>query len=200
MNRILLAAALIVSVVLAVAAVTGSAARAEAEKDGVKANICKGLYALCTSAPCIPDPENRESKALCSCEVNKGINYGHTSCDERTPSKDDYGITTLISTYSFAQGPSKPILICPEGKPWTDCLDRPCTIDPMNPLRAMCKCEITRDTAFVTYGGDCNTLTCDSGFWSGATIGSYIEASNQLSKYMGMRDFPVTYCPGMKPK
>lgn len=192
MNRILVLVALLTLGAYGAAAETGSS--------GEEGIICEGLYALCTSAPCIPDPENRESKALCSCEVNKGINYGHTSCDQRTPAKDDYGITTLISTYSFAQGPSRPILICPEGKPWTDCLDRPCTVNPMNPLSAMCKCDIIRDKEFVTYGGECNTLSCDTGFWSGATVGSYIEASNQLSKKMGIGDFPVTYCPGMKPE
>lgn len=187
-------------VLIALLTLGANVAAAETGSSGEKGIICEGIYALCTSAPCIPDPENRESKALCSCEVNKGINYGHTSCDERNPSKDDYGVTTLVSTYSFAQGPSKPILICPEGKPWTDCLDRPCTVNPMNPLNAMCKCDIIRDKAFVTYGGECNTLSCDTGFWSGATVGSYIDASNQLSNKMGMRDFPVTYCPGVEPK
>ncbi|MGH7850955.1 MAG: MauE/DoxX family redox-associated membrane protein, partial [Thermodesulfobacteriota bacterium] len=111
-----------------------------------------------------------------------------------------YGVKTLVSTYSFAQGPSKPVLSCPEGKPWTNCLDRPCTVDPMNPLIAVCKCDIVRDSPFVTYGGDCNTLTCDTGYWSGATVESYEEGSALLFHKMGLDGIPVTYCPGMKPK
>ena len=73
-------------------------------------------------------------------------------------------------------------------------------LNPLNPLNAYCKCDIIRDKAFVTYGGDCNLLTCDNGYWSGATVESYIEASTILSEKMGIIDFPVVYCPGMKPK
>ncbi|MFI5323651.1 MAG: hypothetical protein ACHQ6U_09010, partial [Thermodesulfobacteriota bacterium] len=124
--------------------------------------------------------------------------YKH--CSERIPKTNEYGVKTLISTYSFAEGPYKPMLSCPKGKPWTNCLDRSCTMDPMNPLSALCKCDIVRDKPFFTYGGDCNTLTCDMGFWSGATVESYIGASDQLYRKMGLRGIPVTYCPGMGPK
>jgi len=202
MNRILTAAMLTASAFVLCTVLTLSASMAEdttTKKDN-SPEICEGLYALCTSAPCVPDPENKDSKAICSCEVNKGINFGYSSCDSREKKTDDYGVTNLISTYSFAQGPSKPVLSCPKGKPWTDCLDKSCTVNPLNPLNAYCKCDIIRDEAFVTYGGDCNMLTCDNGYWSGATVEAYIEASTLLSEKMGIKDFPVVYCPGMKPK
>ena len=70
----------------------------------------------------------------------------------------------------------------------------------MNPLNALCKCKIVRDKPFITYGGDCNTLKCDTGYWSGATEGSYIRASDQLFQKMGLKGIPVTYCPGTEPK
>jgi len=193
MVRVLLIAALLLT-----AAVINAAA--ESGKDDAKGIVCEGRYALCTSAPCIPDPENTDGKALCTCEVNEGINFGYTQCSERTPSTSGHGVMTLVSTYSFAQGPSKPVLSCPKGKPWTNCLDRPCTVNPMNLLSALCKCDIVRDKAFVTYGGDCNTLTCDTGYWSGASVGSYMSGSDQLFQKMGMDKIPVTYCPGMKPE
>jgi hypothetical protein len=38
--------------------------------------ICNQKYALCTSAPCIPDP--RDSKyALCTCDVEAGDSVGY---------------------------------------------------------------------------------------------------------------------------
>ena len=202
MNRLSTTALVLVSAILICIALAIPASRAEDQKAGKddNANVCEGLYALCTSAPCVPDPENKNSKAICSCEVNTGINFGYTSCDTRKPKTTEYGVTAVISTYSFAQGPSKPMLSCPKGKPWTDCLDKPCTVNPLNPLNAYCKCDIIRDEAFVTYGGDCNMLTCDNAYWSGATVESYIEASAILSAKMGIQDFPVVYCPGMKPK
>lgn len=202
MSRIPTAAMLTVFAIFFCTAITHSAARAEDLKSGKddNPNVCEGLYALCTSAPCVPDPDNKDSKAICSCEVNTGINFGYTACDTRKPETGRHGVTTIVSTYSFAQGPSHPVLSCPKGKPWTDCLDKPCTVNPLNPLNAYCKCDIVRDSAFVTYGGDCNLLKCDNGYWSGATVESYIKASTLLSEKMGIKDFPVVYCPGMKPK
>ena len=51
---------------------------AENKPDG---NVCDNEYVLCTSAPCIPDPSNPDTKAICACEVNKGLNYGYSECD-----------------------------------------------------------------------------------------------------------------------
>jgi len=189
---------ILITAFLLVANAAGYAA--EQGKDDAKGIICEGFYALCTSAPCIPDPENTDGEAICRCKVNEGINFGTTQCSERTPVTSAHGVKTLVSTYSFAQGPTKPMLSCPKGKPWTNCLDRPCTVDPMNPLVAICKCDIVRDESFVTYGGDCNTLTCDTGYWSGATVETNVEGSKQLLQKMGLKDIPVMYCPGMGPK
>ena len=188
---------LVIAMFLVVSVTANAAEQGKDDSNGV---ICDGLYALCTSAPCIPDPEDTDGKAICRCEVNKGVNFGNSDCSKREPKTSDHGIKTIVSTYSFAQGPSRPVLTCPKGKPWTNCLDQPCTIDPMNPLMALCKCEIVRDSAFVTYGGECNTLTCDTGYWSGATVGTYEQGSQRLLQMMGLKDIPVTYCPGMEPK
>jgi hypothetical protein len=113
---------------------------------------------------------------------------------------DSNSVTKALSTYSFAQAPTKPVLHCLEGKPWTDCLDQPCIVDQMNPLKAICTCKIVRDKPFETFGGDCNSLTCDTGYWSGATLGSYVGASKELMKAFGLEDEPARYCAGMKPE
>jgi hypothetical protein len=38
--------------------------------------VCKQEYALCTSAPCIPDPRHPDF-AICSCVVEKGDSVGY---------------------------------------------------------------------------------------------------------------------------
>ena len=164
-----------------------------------KGNICEGEYVLCTSAPCVPDPTNSDTKAICECDVNIGKNFGFSKCEDRAAEKSKDGAVRLKSTYSFAQALTNPVIICPSGKPWTNCLDRPCTVKPLDPLHAICYCDIERTSRFVTYGADCNGLTCDSGFWSGATIEQFIDASNQLTKAFGMEENPTAFCPGFKP-
>lgn len=53
-----------------------------------------------------------------------------SDCKARKPSTDSNGVTRALSTYSFAQAPEKAVLSCPVGKPWSDCLDQPCIVDP----------------------------------------------------------------------
>lgn len=178
--------------------VINSEVGAETKQSKGKGVTCEGRYVLCTSAPCIPDPQNPNSKAICDCEVNEGKSFGLKSCSERTPSTNEDGVMTLISTYSFAQVPTKPVMICPSGKPWTDCLDKPCTVDPLDPLKAICTYDIKRTSRFVTYGADCNSITCNTGFWSGATVEDYVNASKVLAKAFGMEKVPTNYCPGVK--
>ena len=76
---------------------------AKAEIGGDSGIICNNEYVLCTSAPCVPDPTDPDSKAICSCEVNKGKNFGMSQCKARTPVTDSNGVTKVLSTYSFAQ-------------------------------------------------------------------------------------------------
>lgn len=130
--------------------------------------ICDQEYALCTSARCIPTPGS-STDAICDCVVEKGKSAGYKSCEERKPRHDQYNVISLISTFSFAQFTTKRPMNCSKGLPWTNCVDMPCTIDPQNSKRALCKCTIDHSQAFFTFGGECNTNTCATGFWSGAT-------------------------------
>lgn len=138
--------------------------------------VCEQSYALCTSAPCIPDPKT-PGKSLCTCSVEQGQSAGFTTCDKRKPYLDKYNVTRLISTFSFAQFSSKKSLDCPQGAPWSNCVDMPCTVDPQNANRAICQCELSTTPAFFTFGGNCESASCKTGFWSGATKG---EASDAL--------------------
>ncbi len=145
--------------------------------------VCDQEYALCTSARCIPTPGS-STKAICDCVVNKGKSVGYKTCQQRLPRQDKYKVTSLISTFSFAQFATKTPMNCPEGSPWTNCVDMPCTVDPQNPKHALCNCKINDTQAFFTFGGDCNTNTCSTGFWSGATETTGVILRNALIKKM----------------
>ncbi len=138
--------------------------------------LCDKTYALCTSAPCIPDPKD-PSTAICECVVQKGKNAGFSTCEQRKPLADKYKATHILSTFSYAQFATKKSLSCPKGTPWSNCVDMPCTIDPQNQNRAICNCKIDNTHAFFTFGGNCKTASCSTGFWSAAVSG---EITNSL--------------------
>lgn len=130
--------------------------------------VCNQPYALCTSARCIPLAESL-NEAICECVTERGASIGFTSCEKRKPKLNKYKTISLVSTFSFVQFTTKKSMNCPQGMPWTNCVDMPCTVDPQNKKRALCKCKINNTKAFFTFGGDCNADSCATGFWSGAT-------------------------------
>lgn len=156
--------------------------------------VCDKKYALCTSAPCIPDPEN-PNKAICFCEVYTGKSFGQIACDRRMNFVDEKGIEHLTSTYSFAQYDSKKTLTCPDGSPWTFCLDKPCTVDPADPKKAICQCEVKHSGEFVTLGGNCDKSTCKTSYWSAASPQDTQGAMAILVKSLGLTQAPSNYCP-----
>lgn len=134
----------------------------------VKPIVCAQQYALCTSAPCVPDPRHPDV-AICSCVVEKGNSVGYKTCDERAPKQVKFNVMQVISTFSFAQFATKKSMTCAKDMPWTNCVDAPCTVNPMDTTKAICSCKIITNQAFFTFGGDCDSKTCQTGFWSGAT-------------------------------
>jgi hypothetical protein len=145
--------------------------------------VCDQQYALCTSASCIPDPNNVH-KAICNCVVQKGQSAGFKTCAKRAPKINKFKITQLISTFSFIQFTSKKSMDCDKGMPWSNCVDAPCSVDPMDASKAICSCKLMHDQAFFTFGGACDTKTCATGFWSGATIAAGTELRDALAKQL----------------
>lgn len=160
-----------------------------------KNHLCEQPFALCTSAVCVPSPEDSE-KAVCFCDVENGPSMGTKPCGDLKPSKDKNGITTLYSAYSlkqFEQGYKG--MKCPAGTPWTWCLNKSCTVDPSNPKKAICVCDVIRGKEeWMTLGGNCNTSTCETGYWSGATLKDVDEGSAFLIKMLGLEKSPVRWC------
>jgi hypothetical protein len=158
--------------------------------------ICTGQYALCTSAPCIPDPRHPDY-AICSCAVENDDSAGYASCEKRAPKQDQFKVTQIVSTFSFDQFKTKQAMNCAKGIPWTDCVDAPCTIDPMDTSKAICSCKIDHTQAYFTLGGGCDTKTCATGFWSGQTPAAGTVFRNALMKKQNLtgNPWPNLACP-----
>ena len=54
--------------------------------------LCRQQFALCTSAPCIPEPGNPKV-AICTCDVEDGPSLATVACDSVKPSTDANGTT-----------------------------------------------------------------------------------------------------------
>jgi hypothetical protein len=162
-------------------------------------HLCKHQYALCTSALCVPQPGD-PTKAICFCDVQDGASMASVSCDTIQPSTDANGIRTVYSAFSleqFKQG--KKVLRCRNGTPWTWCLNKRCTVDPSDPKKAICVCDVLRTEEWITLGGNCDTGTCTTGYWSGATVKDFDQATSFMVKALSLDQSLVKWCTGAKP-
>jgi hypothetical protein len=157
--------------------------------------FCQQQFALCTSAPCIPQPGNPKV-AMCMCSVEDGPNLATEPCDTLKPSTDANGIRSLYSQFALKQFASGlKTLKCPSGTPWTWCLNKPCTVDPADPTKAICACDVLRTGEWITGGGNCDAGTCKTAYWSGAPVSDFNDGIDFLLKSTNRTDSPVTYCP-----
>jgi hypothetical protein len=157
--------------------------------------LCRGQFALCTSAPCIPEPGNPKV-AMCLCDVEDGPNLATVACDTVKPSTDADGVRMVHSQFALKQWQyGKKTLTCPSGTPWTWCLNKPCTVDPASPNKAMCACDIVRTGEWITAGGHCSTATCDTAYWSAATPDAFVDATNFMVRQLNIKKSPVQACP-----
>jgi hypothetical protein len=158
--------------------------------------LCMHAYALCTSAMCIPQPGNPK-QAICFCDVEQGPNMSTVSCDSLRPSTDKNGVQTVYSTFSFKQFKAgKKGLVCPNGTPWSWCLNKRCTVEPSNPKKAVCICDVMRTGKWTTLGGNCDPSTCNTGYWSGATLNDLQQANIFMTKALSLDESPVKWCEG----
>jgi hypothetical protein len=161
--------------------------------------LCKHQYALCTAALCIPQPGDRP-KAICFCAVEESASMASVPCNTIQPSTDANGTRTIYSEFSLEQfKEDKKVLRCPSGSPWTWCLNKRCTVDPSDPKKAICVCDVLRTGESITLGGNCETATCTTGYWSGATVKDFNEATSFMVKALSLDRSPVKWCQGANP-
>lgn len=118
------------------------------------------------------------------------------SCDRLKPSTDRYGIRTVYSAFSLRQlQAGMRVLKCPSGMAWTWCLNKRCTVDPADPKKAICTCDVVRTGEGLTLGGDCSTATCESAYWSAAPPSDFESGTAFMIEALGLKESPVKWCP-----
>lgn len=183
----------LISYVLPAGAV-GAVVFASDQMSNTNMQLCKHKYALCTSALCVPQPDNPD-QAICFCDVEKGSSMSTVPCSTLQPSTDDHGVHTVYSTFSFKQfQEGKKSMTCPSGTPWTWCLNKRCTVDPSNHKKAICVCDVMRSEKWTTLGGNCETSKCKTGYWSGATLDDFAEGNAFMTKALGLNASPAKWC------
>lgn len=149
-----------------------------------KVQVCKGDYALCTSAKCLPVP-GQPDKAICYCTTQEGYSAGYEPCSDAKVSKDGY--KEIKSRYY----PADQVVTCSNNRPWANCLDSPCIVGKNNPFEAICACTTVAGKGKYLLPSDaCNELKCDSGFWSGAALSDSKDFESQIVEAQKEGKFP----------
>lgn len=174
--------------------------------------VCTGEYALCASASCQPIPhyeadalsqgvfQVESTKALCQCENRTGVNVAQVPCEFRSDEKQ-----MRVSTYSWADavpapGPNNHLMHCTGSAKFTNCLNAPCQVDPLDPKKSVCTCPLTasasRDEQWVTFGANCSATDCATTLWSGATQAAIDQADCCIDEYLATERSGQSYTCG----
>jgi len=145
--------------------------------------VCKGTFALCTTAKCAPFP-GQEGIVSCECDVRTGYSAGHQSCRDAEATNPGQ----LMSRYY----PVKYHVICSNSRPWASCLDKPCTVEKGNPSRASCACSLMKDQGdYVIVTETYADSTCTTGIISSATVKDSAQITDFLKTQGNLKPFPI---------
>jgi hypothetical protein len=154
--------------------------------------LCRSTYALCTTAPCTP--AGKDGALSCSCEVRTGYSAGQEACQDLRKASDS---TQLRSRYY----PVKSYAVCTNDRPWAWCLDKPCTIDKVDPTKARCACTTAKGQGPYVIVGDTDTpATCTTGTISSATVKGITEITDFLKTTSELKPFPIEVLKSSEPE
>jgi len=154
------------------------------QAQAAKFTLCKGTYALCTSAACTR-VAGKEGTVSCACEVKTGYSAGRDACQ---PAKDTGEGKQVQSRYY----PVKSLAICANDRPWANCLDKPCIVDKADPTKAECACTTLNDQGpYVIVGDTYTPSTCTTGIISSATVVDHERITDFLKTTTELKPFAI---------
>ncbi len=142
--------------------------------------VCKGTFALCTSAKCTPMGESGQSgiRVNCVCEVmQQSYSVGKSPCADVPQDPPTAGLA-IPSRYS----PISSMAVCVSQTPWAFCLDSACKVNP-DGSTANCNCKLTAappGQSYVVVAANSTNAMCKDAIWSSATLNDVIEVTGFL--------------------
>jgi hypothetical protein len=135
--------------------------------------LCKGTFALCTSAKCTGQRTQTGLKVKCSCEVMPdAYSVGTKPCSDVPQALPTQG-QVIPSRYS----PITSTAVCPGNGVWAFCLDKKCTVDHKT-SKATCECTLLRSPQkYVVVAGTATDAMCTSAIWSSATVDQVLQVT-----------------------
>jgi hypothetical protein len=160
----------------------------QTKKNRKTPTMCKGRYALCTSAPC-KKIRGKPKKTSCKCLVETGYNFATKPCNQLKTKKMKNGNRRIYSTFSINEmNDGKKITECDKKYEWSDCLNQKCKVDPKNPKRAICECILRKlNKNWLTMGANNNSKKCKTSKWSGAHKKDFLNTRNFWNGYFSKK-------------
>jgi hypothetical protein len=163
-----------------------SGCTAESEADF---KVCESTYALCTTAACTPIA-GKEDTVSCACNVETGYSLGLKPCQQEVETSEG---KQIVSRYY----PIKSYVACDNDRPWANCLDSPCIVDPSDPSKAACACSVVKDQGpYLVVTDTYEASTCTTDLWSSATVTSATQVTDFLKTNPDLKPFDVKVLTG----
>ncbi len=80
--------------------------------------------------------------------------------------------------------PFKSYARCANNRPWANCYDKECVVDPKDPSKATCTCSVKENEGdYVMVTNSYSAETCTIGLWSSATLAQLDEVTTFIETH-----------------
>jgi hypothetical protein len=148
--------------------------------------VCKGTFALCTTATC--GGSSTDGIFIpCACDVKQDFSVGTDACSTVPQASPSPG-QAIPSRYF----PIQSMAVCEAQGNFARCLDSPCVVD-QDPTKAKCNCKLAAATNYVVVKGTSSDAMCKSAIWSSATVDDVVGVTGFLFSQnpQQLKPFPI---------
>jgi hypothetical protein len=154
--------------------------------------LCRGTYALCTTAKCNPvrgKAAGASTPLECvGCKVREGFSVGEEPCSQ-VPGTPPRPALIIPSRYY----PISAMAVCFNSRPWAGCLDAPCTVDrDRSTATCLCKQAPASKQPYVIVTDSYRGTTCTTDTWSSATVDDALQLTGFLQGSRELPPLPIT--------
>jgi hypothetical protein len=150
--------------------------------------VCKGTFALCTTAMCGGSKTDQSGISIsCACDVKQDFSLGTDACSTVPQAAPSPG-QAIPSRYF----PIQSMAVCEAQRTFAMCLDSHCVVD-QDPTKANCNCRLSAAKNYVVVKGTGSDAMCKSAIWSSATVDDVIGVTGFLFSQnpQQLKPFPI---------